>query len=278
MKRLTKKYRLLILFLCMLLPLMGCSVKKTEGLRVYFPSLGQGDCTVFVTPGGKTVAVDAGPAGSSDDLHAFLLRQKIKTVDLLILTHAHADHVGGAAAIFDFCTVKNVWYTPEKNGSSSEDELLDAIRKSGARLSDAAVGISGTFDGLSLSVILRPTDASDPNGNSAIVRAVYGGTSFLLMADAGADAEKQLLAEKPELLRADLLKVGHHGSDSGCTGDFLGAVSPSWAVVCCGIANVYAHPHRRCLEALEKAGCRVFLTSNGTQEFRSDGQKVYRIE
>ncbi len=274
-----KKYCFFAVVLSVLLLFSGCARKDGKsGLDVYFPSLGQGDCAVFVTGSGKTVIVDAGPAGSADDLRAFLLKEKIRTVDLLILTHCHADHVGGAAVIFDECKVGSVWFTPDGSGGYTEEELVDAIGKSGADHSDAAVGNSASFDGLSVSVILRSTDASDPNENCPVVRVTFEETSFLLMADAGEEAEKLLLKEDPALLTSNLLKVGHHGSENGCTEEFLSAVSPEWAVVCAGDANVYAHPHRKCIEALENAGCKVVLTLNGTQRFHSDGRKVYRIE
>jgi competence protein ComEC len=251
--------------------------------------VGQGDAVGLRTPGGRWVLFDAGRAGRGADGGAravvpYLRRRGGQLVGV-VLSHAHADHVGGAAEVIRRLRPAVVWDAGFALGSDTYRDVLAASRGAGARWRRVRPGDSLALDGVVLRV-LAPDSAwtaglSDPNSASVVVSVRYGRVRFLLVGDAEAAEEGWLAARAAAdpgvaaALRADVLKVAHHGSRTSTTDAFVGLVRPRLALVSVGAANGYGHPSAAVLDRLRRAGAEVLRTDrDGSVIARTDGAGV----
>ena len=255
-----------------------------RGLRVTFFDVGQGDAALFEFPERRVLVVDCGESGEHFDagrdvLAPYLRRRGIRTLDAVVLTHAHSDHIGGAAQLIEGWPVRRLFH-PGTPGFEAIDSL--ACVHGVPVLVPAAGDTLGGFRGAAVWV-LHPLSrdlagAGDELNNSSIVlKVIYGGCSFLLAADAEKEAEAEMLRFGP-LLRSDLLKVGHHGSATSSSATFLQRVSPRFAVVSVGRFNRFGLPDDAALEACRRCGSRVVRTDeNGAAVFLCNGLELRRI-
>jgi competence protein ComEC len=213
------------------------------------------------------------------------LRRRGGALAALILSHPHADHVGGAASVLRRLGAGVVWDAAFVLGSDVYGGVLREARARQIPWQRVEPGDSLVVDGVSVRV-LAPDSAwtaslDDPNLASVVVSVRVGEVRFLLVGDAEAAEERWLLARAradrtvADALRADVLKVGHHGSSTSTTPEFLGAVSPSLALVSVGAGNVYGHPSATVLHRLRQAGAEVLRTDQrGTLVVRTDGRRI----
>jgi competence protein ComEC len=225
-------------------------------------AVGQGDAIVLPAGAGRAVVVDAGPEPNAVD-HC-LRRLGVRQVVLFVVSHFHVDHIGGVAGVFRGRSVLAVitpdW--PEPVGGRA----AVAAQASGARVPEYAVGPGWTYavGGLDLTV-LGPVEAlhgtnSDPNNNSLVLRARVDGRTVLLPGDAETEEQEEMLTRLgPAAVRADVLKVAHHGS-AYQEPQFLDAVDPAVALVSVGLNNDYGHPNAALLARLTRGGTRVLRT------------------
>ncbi|HVH12259.1 MAG TPA: MBL fold metallo-hydrolase, partial [Longimicrobium sp.] len=180
-----------------------------------------------------------------------------------MLTHPHADHVGGAAAVLRGMEVEQVIEPGLPLGSSVYLETLRAVEERGVEWAAARQDRTLQLDGVELRFLWPPADiagSDDPNDVSAVVHVRYAGFSALLTGDAPAWVEARLVARYGAALRADVLKAGHHGSRTSSSGAFLDAVRPELVVVSAGARNDYGHPHREVLRRLDAREIEVART------------------
>ncbi|MBQ8577711.1 MAG: MBL fold metallo-hydrolase [Clostridia bacterium] len=243
-------------------------------LTVHFIDVGQGDAAYIELPTGETVLIDAGTNASEDALLAYLDRYDCDTIDYAVFTHPHEDHIGGADKVLGRYHVNNVLLPDADATSSTYEKMLDGIADSGAAVMLAEVGDTYSV-GEAVIRILGPTDPSDDDLNNAsiVLRLEYKDVSFVFTGDAEKSSEKSILAEVgATLLDADVLKVGHHGSNTSSSSDFLDAVSPAVAVISCGENNEYGHPHKETVNALTERGVKQFRTDElGSIRIYTDG-------
>jgi competence ComEA-like helix-hairpin-helix protein len=246
-------------------------------LRVHFLDIGQGDAVLIVSPTGKTVLVDAGPRGGDRVVRHALASEGQTAIDLAVLSHAHADHIGGMAAVVEAVEVRRVLDPGLDHPSATYRNLLKTLAKHKVPVSIAREGRKIDLGGGVALEILAPTEPlisgtrSDANTNSIVLRLTHGSMSLLLTGDAEEPTERRLL-ERPERLASTILKVAHHGSRHSTTARFLSAVAPAAAVISCGLNNKYGHPHPETLQRLEDMGSGVFRTDlHGTVTLESTG-------
>ena len=260
------------------------AVSQPDGkLHVTIADVGQGDAVFITTPGGQHVLVDGGP----DPIEAArLLGAKLpywdRDIELVVLTHPHADHLVGLTEALRRYDVQRILERPIEYESPAYAAWREAVAEEGAIVTQARPGQVFAFeDGAYLQVLsppeplLRGTD-SDVNNASVVLRLVYGDVSFLLTGDILALAE-QALVSQAVTLDSDVLKVAHHGSRSSSSDEFLRRVSPAVAVVSAGEGNRFGHPHPETVTALQRhAGeDRVFRTDeSGDIEFMTDGKRL----
>ncbi|MFI7427573.1 ComEC/Rec2 family competence protein [Micromonospora sp. NPDC049836] len=228
-------------------------------------AVGQGDAIVLPVTPGRAVVVDAGPDPSGVD--GCLRRLGVREVPLLVVSHFHADHVGGVAGVFRGRRVGEV-VTPEwAEPPYGVAQVRAAARAGAAGLRAVPVGWSWRVSGVELTALGPPYplrgSRSDPNNNSLVLVATVSGVRILLAGDAETEEQRALLERgPPEAVRADVLKVAHHGS-AYQDPEFLAAVRPAVALVSVGVGNDYGHPNAGLLDRLRRDGARVLRTDTG---------------
>lgn len=260
-------------------------------LTVTFLDIGQGDSALIETPDGHAVLIDGGEGQTPDaaELYPFdagrrvvlpVLRKKgIATLDLVIATHPHSDHLGGLVDVLadTSVTVKELWQsgcTTWDYPSYQKLQKVVAERKIPGRT--PAEGETVDWGGGARATVLHiDSTAKGMNDTSIAVRLQYGGTSFLFTGDCEKDSEAAMVERHGKELASTVLKVGHHGSKTSSTAPFLAAVTPKFAVISCGAYNGYGHPRPETLEALEKCGAKIYRTDRDSHvQTRSDGKSV----
>lgn len=258
---------------------------KPHMLSVSFLDVGQGDAILIESPTGVQVLIDGGRDRS-------VLRELPKVVgvfdrsiDVVIESHPDADHIGGLPYVFDRYRIATYLgpaipaQTPAANALAvavaKEKGIEVLVAERGQRL---ALGGGAYLDVLFPD---RSVAGVERNTGSVVVRVVYGDTSFVLSGDAPDEIENWLVAldaANPEAeLDSDVLKAGHHGSNTSTSADWLSAVTPAFLVVSAGKDNSYGHPHQEVLERASAAGVQVLQTAQvGTIRFLSDGTTVTR--
>jgi competence protein ComEC len=253
----------------------------TEGkLRVTFIDVGQGDAILVQLPGGKVVLIDAGP--SSPDFDAgqrtvipLLGRLGIHAIDLLVITHSHNDHAGGATAILRAVPVKAVVAVTTNLPKPGAVEGCQSI--------SVRAGDLLQIDSLVRFRILSPAQERESeqvqerfaNHASIVLQLCYGRTAMLLAGDAEQEEEQIMVRRFGKLLRATVLKVGHHGASTGTSEELLESVKPEIAIISVGRNNRFGHPSPAVLRRLEMRGVRLLRTDRGGAiVLESDGREV----
>ena len=262
----------------------SAALERPDGrLHVTYLDVGQGDSIFIVTPGGRQVLVDGGP---DPKLLLNLLGERMpfwdRSLDLVVLTHPHSDHAAGVAEALRSYDVALVLEREVDHGASEYASWRAALRARAGPVVQALPGQRIQLDhGLVLEVLYPPErvlvgTSSDLNNSSVVTRLVYGETSFLLTGDIHWDAENYLLRRSLHL-DSTVLKVGHQGSRTSTTPEFLEEVSPQVAIISVGADNRFGHPHAEVVEALTEAlgDDRVFATyEDGSVEIVSDGSSL----
>jgi competence protein ComEC len=255
------------------LPTMGSS-STASTLDIHFLDVGQGDSEIL-QQGSNTILIDAGTNASTNTLRNDIKRLGISKFDVVVATHPHEDHIGGLDAVINQFSIGTIYMPNVTDTTKTFSDVLQAIKNKGLTITTPVPGSSFNL-GSDTCTILAPNSQTyqDMNSYSIVIRVVNGNNSFLFTGDAQVDSEKELLS-KGYTLKSDVLKVGHHGSDTSTSPDFLKAVSPKYAVIEVGAGNDYGHPHQVTLNKLAAAGVRVYRTDlNGTIEITSDGTNL----
>lgn len=261
----------------------SASAKGGSQLTVRMLDIGQGDA-FLLEKDGKFVMIDTGDIEHRDQIVALLHKYKVKEISKIIITHPHADHLGGMNAIFKNFKVDAIYDDGMPAGTGSYKNYLKQIKEKKIPYHVLKAGDEvDFFDGVKFNV-LGPVKVikdqkgnSDFNNNSIVGRLTYGSFSMMFTGDAEQEEEKTILG-KGGTLKSDVLKVGHHGSRTSTSPAFLKAVSPKNAFISCGQGNDYGHPHKVTIDKLEKAKVQIYRTDrNGTVTLTSDGSS-YRIE
>jgi competence protein ComEC len=258
-------------------------VSRNDRVELHVLDVGQGDAILLRTNGGHWLLLDAGPAWRGGDagrttVLPYLLRRG-GSLDAFVLSHPHTDHVGGAASVLTAMRPRTYWDAAFAGGSDAYIASLAAARKQGIEWHRVHPGDSIRIDGVVVS-FLAPDSAwtvglKDPNLASTIAVVRYGVVRFLLVGDAERAEEDWLLAHHHDELRAQVLKVGHHGSSTSSSDAFLDAVRPDLAVISVGAANMYGHPSNDVLHALSRVGAEVLRTDEaGTVIVSTDGVHI----
>ncbi|HKQ99777.1 MAG TPA: ComEC/Rec2 family competence protein, partial [Pyrinomonadaceae bacterium] len=241
-----------------------------DELQVHVLNVGQGDSILIIAPGGKTVLVDAGPPGTGRVVLDAMQRYNVKQIDLMVATHSHADHIGGADEVLRRTKVSAVLDSRVPHPTKSYEDFLREIEGTGAKYIAAVPGQTFDLGGNAVLTVLAPiqpfftqdqlrSGANEPNANSVVTRLDYGDFSMLLTGDAEAETEERLMKAGANL-KAKVLKVGHHGSRYASSEKFLRQGGFEAAVISDGAENRYGHPSQSALDRLKALGVKLYRT------------------
>ena len=278
------------LSLVLLTLLLSGTLSGKQILEITALDVGQGDCIVIRTPDDKCIVVDCGNSINGFDsgektLAPFLRRKGIGTVDILILTHNHADHIGGGKYLIDNFQILQIIYSANGKGLNIAEELLDNARNKNTLLHEAQSGdmIDGfrdlrlyfLFPNLNHTASVSSEMADNLNNSSVVFLLKYRETEILFTGDIEEEAEKYIADKYGNFLAADVLKSAHHGSNTSSTPEFLSFTKPECVIISCGKNNKFGHPSGEVLNRLKFIGSEIFRTDrNGGFTLRSDGYKI----
>ena len=247
-------------------------------LKVYLLDVGQGDAIFIEAPNGNQVLIDGGPDNKVIQELAKVMPFYDRDIDMVVVTHPHADHVAGLIGVLERYDVKNIVQAKEGYNSPVVPVWQDAVRNEKANEIEAVAGkIIDLGNDVFLKIIypkesLVGRTVKNPNNSSVVMMLDYKDTEVLLVGDIEAKIEKELLNDD---IDADILKVGHHGSKTSTTAGFLEKVSPQVAFIEVGAKNTYGHPSAEVLSRLEKSGIKYYRTDlDGHMEIISDGETI----
>lgn len=243
-------------------------------LKVHFIDVGQAD-SILVQHGSQNMLIDAGNNADADTVVNYIKKQGVTKLDYFIMTHPHEDHIGGADAVIKGFNIGTV-YMPKV--TSTTQTFKDVVTAMSAKGLKATIPVPGnTFKlGDTLCTILAPNGSSyeDLNNYSVVVKLTYGQNNFIFQGDAEDISENEILSKGYDI-SADVIKIGHHGSNSSSTQAYIKKVNPKYAVISVGKGNDYGHPHQETMAILKSIGIPVYRTDEaGTIICTSDGKNI----
>lgn len=274
--------RLFAILLALCLLLTGCTMQQPQvtmppetstGLTVHFIDVGQADCAL-VQCDGANMLIDGGNVEDSRLVVSYLLDQGVETLNYVVGTHAHEDHIGGLAAALATIPAEYVFCPVEDYDTKCFADFKEYAYQQGLVLVRPEPGSTWQLGSAVVTMLGPVEDYDDTNNTSIVLRIDYGETSFLFTGDAETQAEQDILDAGYDV-SATVLKVGHHGSNTSSCYRWLREVAPSYGVISCGVDNDYGHPHDEPLSRLRDADVELYRTDlQGHIVCTSDGKTV----
>ena len=254
----------------------GIKVADTN-FAVYYLDVGQSDCSIVVC-NDEVMVIDTGSYPQLVDIQEALYALEVKTINYLVVTHQHDDHMSGVERLIELYDVENIIMPrlSEENMIESEtyNRLLHTITDHNVNPLVAQNLDSFNLGGATIDILAPQKQHKELNNMSIVMKITYGETSFLFQGDAESQVEKDLLFSDYDLT-ADVLKLGHHGSKTASTEKYLDAVNPKVAIVSCGQGNSYGHPRVSVMEYLTERDIKYYITvDNGDITVASDGKNI----
>jgi competence protein ComEC len=278
-----KKYlNYMLMLFVIIITLSGCSSvdinisnnnQDKNLLLVHYIDVGQAD-SILIQVNNKNMLIDAGNSRDADTVVAYLQKQGVKKLDYVIATHPHEDHIGSMSDIIKKFPITE-FYAPKKtNTTKTFEDMITALN--GKKIVIAKAGVKLNLGDNIKAELLAPNgdNYEDLNNYSAVLKLTYGDNKFLFMGDAEKLNEGEILLSNLDV-SADVIKVGHHGSSTSSSKEFLDKVSPKIAVISVGKGNDYGHPHAETLSEFKKRNYTVYRTDiDGTIVLQSDGKNI----
>ena len=242
-------------------------------LKVHYLDVGQGDSIFVELPNNETMLIDAAESYQSENIINYLKNLNYQKIDYVIGTHPHTDHIGGLKNIINTFEIGKIYMPKVVSTTKTYESLLMAIKDKNLKINTAKAGTS-IIDTDALKInILAPNNSiyTELNNYSVVTKITYGTTKFLFMGD----AEKLSENEIKENVTADVIKIGHHGSNTSSSIDFIKKVNAKYGIISVGLNNKYNLPKEETITNWENSGTKIYLTStNGTIRASSDGTNI----
>lgn len=242
-------------------------------LKVHYLDVGQGDSIFIELPNNETMLIDAAESYQSENIINYLKNLNYQKIDYVIGTHPHTDHIGGLKNIINTFEIGKIYMPKVVSTTKTYETLLMAIKDKNLKINTAKAGTT-IIDTDTLKInILAPNNSTytELNNYSAVSKITYGTTKFLFMGD----AEKLSENEIKENVTADVIKIGHHGSNTSSSIDFIKKVNAKYGIISVGLNNKYNLPKEETITNWENSGTKIYLTSiNGTIRASSDGTNI----
>lgn len=242
-------------------------------LKVHYLDVGQGDSIFIELPNNETMLIDAAESYQSENIINYLKNLNYQKIDYVIGTHPHTDHIGGLKDIINTFEIGKIYMPKVVSTTKTYESLLMTIKDKNLKINTAKAGTS-IIDTDALKInILAPNNSTytELNNYSVVTKITYGTTKFLFMGD----AEKLSENEIKENVAADVIKIGHHGSNTSSSIDFIRKVNAKYGIISVGLNNKYNLPKEETITNWENSGTKIYLTSiNGTITAISDGTNI----
>lgn len=249
------------------------SQAQPDTLEVHFIDVGQADCALL-RAGDYAMLIDGGNVDDSSLVVSYLLQEGIETLDCVVATHAHEDHAGGLGGILAVFPVESVYVTTTTYASQCYDDFMRYVDQQNITPNIPQPGDRYRLGDCEVTFLGPVKSYAETNDTSLVCRVDYGQTSFLFTGDMETAAEGDMLDAGADV-RADVLKVGHHGSSTSTSYRFLYEVDPEYAVISCGEGNSYGHPHEEVISRLRDGGVTTYRTDlAGTVIAVTDGETI----
>lgn len=271
-----RPYSVLLVIILISISYLGLSYNTNldENVLVHFIDVGQGDATLIQAPSG-TVLIDGGDIHTSDKLIEYLMYVGVKNITYVIATHPHSDHIGGLISVLEEFNVENIMMPRVAHTTVTFDRFINAIENNNLEVQEPVVNDTFNIGDVEFIVLAPKSDGySSLNDHSIALKMNYGNTSFLFTGDAEAISENEMV-QSGNVLSAQVLHVGHHGSNTSTTEAFLKSVSPSVAVISVGENNRYGHPHTDVINRLQNANIAIYrIDYHGDIVISTDGNNI----
>jgi competence protein ComEC len=250
------------------------SKSSVQLLQVHFLDVGQAD-SILLQQGEDVMLIDGGNNADAPLVVEYIKNHDISSLKYVVGTHPHEDHIGGLDAVIQQFDVQNVWMPKVSHTTKTYRDVLQAVKEKGLKITAPTAGSTFELGAAQVHILAPNSDTYEElNNYSIVLKVTYGSTSFLFTGDAEALSEQEILQSGFDV-SANVLKIGHHGSRSSTSIEFLQAVKPTYGVICVGKDNKYGHPHKQTLELLQQHKIDIFRTdTKGTILAESDGQNI----
>lgn len=246
-------------------------IQDSEKLQIWFLDVGQAD-SILIQNGDANMLIDAGNNEDGKKLVSYFQSLGIESFQYVIGTHAHEDHIGGMDDIIDNFDIDTFYMPDAITTTATFESVLDSLEAKNIAFQTPSIDSIFKLGNATIDVLYVGTDDSDLNNTSIVLKLTYGNTSVLFMGDA--EKEVETIIEKKDI-SADVLKVGHHGSNTSSSKTFLEKVNPSYAIISVGTGNSYGHPSNTTIQNLENQNIQIYRTDeNGTIIMTSDGTNI----
>ncbi|HBG7782743.1 TPA: MBL fold metallo-hydrolase [Clostridioides difficile] len=254
--------------------LIGCDKKSL--LSIHMIDVGQGDSILVQTPTNKNILIDGGDEDSENIIISYLRQKRIKTIDIIIATHPDSDHIGSLDKIIKKFNVNSIYMPEQSTDSEAYQNLINSCTDKNLSIQHLYKNDVLNIDNNINIYVLSPSYIQEEsNLNSIVFKLTFNDNSFLFMGDAEEENEKEIL-HSFKLNNINFIKIGHHGSNSSSSLEFIKKISPDIAAISCGYKNQYGHPHREVINNLKQNHVSIYRTDRiGDIVFYSDGEIIF---
>lgn len=244
----------------------------TTDLQIYYFDVGQADSTLIIN-NGHSMLIDAGNNEDGEKLVTYIKEElNITTIDYVVGTHPHEDHIGGLDDIINNFNIKEVYLPEAMTTTKTFEDVLDAIANKELSITVPTIGETFKLGEADFEVIYTGTGEKDLNEASIILRMIFGNKTYLFTGDTTEEVEETILNNNIDI---DVLKVAHHGSKYSSSEEFLNIATPEYAIISAGEGNSYGHPEPEALTRLKKHTNNIYITKDlGTILLTSDGKTI----
>ena len=244
----------------------------TTDLQIYYFDVGQADSTLIIN-NGHSMLIDAGNNEDGEKLVTYIKEElNITTIDYVVGTHPHEDHIGGLDDIINNFNIKEVYLPEAMTTTKTFEDVLDAIANKELSITVPTIGETFKLGEADFEVIYTGTGEKDLNEASIILRMIFGNKTYLFTGDITEEVEETILNSNIDI---DVLKVAHHGSKYSSSEEFLNIATPEYAIISAGEGNSYGHPEPETLTRLKKHTNNIYITKDlGTILLTSDGKTI----
>ncbi len=266
--------KIFLLILIIISLLSSCDKKSL--LSIHMIDVGQGDSILVQTPTNKNILIDGGDEDSENIITSYLKQKRIKTIDTIIATHPDSDHIGSLDNVVKKFKVNSIYMPEQSTDSEAYQNLINSCTDKNLSIQylykDDVLNIDNNIN----IYVLSPSHIQEEsNLNSIVFKLTFNNNSFLFMGDAEEPNEKEIL-HSFELDNINFIKIGHHGSNSSSSLEFIKKISPDIATISCGYKNQYGHPHREVINNLKQNHVSIYRTDRiGDIVFYSDGEIIF---